>query len=241
MNPTIIIPDVDGRDFWRWAVAHRKEEDSVIFLGDYLDPYEDEWIYWSDAYKGLLDIIELKRTNPDKVVLLLGNHDLHYLFPMVHGSRYNEYQAEKIRKTFMDNMDCFQMAAECEIDGKRYLFTHAGVNKVWAEKHADLFGPVEKITAETFNDLMFKDEFVEALGDISKLRWGSDPAGSMVWADVEEFEWREARLPNVIQVFGHTLQDNGPRVIDHSIYCLDCRRTFCLDASGEMNNIVYTL
>lgn len=110
MNPTIIIPDVHGRDFWRWAVAHRKEEDSVIFLGD-----------------------------------------------------------------------------------------------------------------------------------ISKLRWGSDPAGSMVWADVEEFEWREARLPNVIQVFGHTLQDNGPRVIDHSIYCLDCRRIFCLDASGEMNNIVYTL
>ena len=44
MNPTIIIPDIHGRDFWRWVVAHRKEEETVVFLGDYLDPYEDEWI-----------------------------------------------------------------------------------------------------------------------------------------------------------------------------------------------------
>lgn len=127
------------------------------------------------------------------------------------------------------------MAAECEIGGQRYLFTHAGVNKVWAEKYADLFGPVEKITAETFNGLMFTDEFVEALGDVSKLRWGRDRAGSMVWADVEEFEWSEARLPNVIQVFGHTLQGNGPRVIGNSFFCLDCRRSFVLNASGEID------
>ena len=236
-TPVIIIPDIHGRDFWRWTVSHCKEEDIVIFLGDYLDPYDDEWIYWSDAYQGLLDIIALKREHPEKVLLLLGNHDLHYLFPAIRGSRYNEYQAEKIRKTFVDNMDYFQMAAEFEIGGRRYLFTHAGVNKVWAEKHVGLFGPVEKITAETFNRLMFKEAFVEALGDISKLRWGSDRAGSMVWADVEEFEWSEARLPEVIQVFGHTLQDNGPRVIDNSMYCLDCKSTFVLNTSGAIERI----
>ena len=236
-TPIIIIPDVHGRDFWRWTVAQRKGEDSLIFLGDYLDPYEDEWIYWSDAYKGLLDIIALKRENPEKVVLLLGNHDLHYLFPNLRGSRYNEYQADKIRKTFEDNMDCFQMAAECEINGHRYLFTHAGVNKMWVEKYDDLFGSAEMVIAETFNHLMFKEAFVEALGDVSSLRWGKDRAGSMVWADVEEFEWSGTRLPNLIQVFGHTLQDNGPRVIDNSMYCLDCKRAFVLNASGEIEEI----
>ena len=141
------------------------------------------------------------------------------------------------RKTFMDNMDCFQMAAETEVAGRRYLFTHAGVNKVWAEKYAHLFGLVEKINAETFNRLMFTDEFVEALGDISMFRWGRDKAGSMVWADVEEFEWRESWLSGLIQVFGHTLQDNGPRVIDHSIYCMDCRRGFVLNTLGEIEPI----
>ena len=134
-------------------------------------------------------------------------------------------------------MDCFQMAAECKIDERRYLLTHAGVNKAWVQKYADVFGPVDKLTADTFNSLMFKDAFVEALGDVSFLRWGSAPAGSMVWADVEEFEWSEARLPDVIQVFGHTLQDNGPRIIDHSIYCLDCKKGFMLDALGEMQPI----
>ena len=233
----IIIPDIHGRDFWRKAVAQRKEEDTVIFLGDYLDPYEKEWIYWSDAYKGLLDIIALKQEHPEKVVLLLGNHDLHYLFANLRGSRYNEYQAEKIRYTFVDNIDCFQMATECQIDECRYLFTHAGVNKAWVEKYADLFGPADQVTADTFNSLMFKDAFVEALGDISSLRWGSDPAGSMVWADVEEFEWSEARLPDVIQVFGHTLQDNGSRVIGNSMYCLDCKRAFVLNSSGEIERI----
>lgn len=236
-TPIIIIPDIHGRDFWRWTVSHCKEEDSVIFLGDYLDPYENEWIYWSDAYQGLLDIIALKREHPEKVVLLLGNHDLHYLYPSLRGSRYNEYQAEKIRKTFVDNMDCFQMAAECETAGRRYLFTHAGVNKVWAEKHVDLFGPADQVTAETFNRLMLKEAFVEALGEVSTLRWGKDRAGSMVWADVEEFEWSGARIPNMIQVFGHTLQDNGPRVIDNSIYCLDCKSTFVLNTSGEIEQI----
>lgn len=235
--PIIIIPDVHGRDFWRWTIAQRKEEDTIVFLGDYLDPYEDEWIYWSDAYKGLLDIIALKQENPEKVMLLLGNHDLHYIFPSLRGSRYNEYQAEKIRKTFLDNLDYFQMAAECEIDGQRFLFTHAGVNKAWVEKYADLFGSVDTVTAETFNQLMFKETFVEALGDISSLRWRSDRAGSMVWADVEEFEWSEARLPDVIQVFGHTLQDNGSRVIGNSMYCLDCKRAFVLNSSGEIERV----
>ena len=236
-TPIIIIPDIHGRDFWHWTVSQRKEEDTVIFLGDCLDPYDNEWIYWSDAYKGLLDIIALKRKNPEKVVLLFGNHDLHYLFPNLRGSRYNEYQADKIRKTFEDNMDCFQMAVECEIGEQRFLFTHAGVNREWVEKYVDLFGPSEQVTADTFNRLMFKEAFVEALGDVSFLRWGRDRAGSMVWADVEEFEWSESRLPEVIQMFGHTLQDNGPRVIDNSVYCLDCKSSFVLNASGEIEQI----
>ena len=53
----------------------------------------------------------------------------------------------------------------------------------------------------------------------------------------EVVEWREARLPNVIQVFGHTLQDNGPRVIGDAVYCLDCKRGFVLNESGVIEQI----
>ena len=54
----IIIPDVHGREFWREAVKGIDEDTHVVFLGDYLDPYEDDGIYWSDAFKSLQDIID---------------------------------------------------------------------------------------------------------------------------------------------------------------------------------------
>lgn len=232
--PIIIIPDVHGREFWRKALATWKDNETVIFLGDYLDPYENEWIYWSDAYKGLLDIIALKRENPDRVFLLLGNHDLHYMYSALKGSRFNEYQEDKIRMTFENNIDCFQMATECEIAQRRFLFTHAGLNRVWVEKYSDIFGPVKQITADTFNQQMFKDEFITALADVSSWRGGSDKAGSMIWADVDELEWEGARMPDVTQVFGHTIQAKGPKVFEDSIYCLDCKKAFVLNESAQI-------
>lgn len=36
----IVIPDVHGRVFWRQAVNDYLGKESIIFLGDYLDPYD---------------------------------------------------------------------------------------------------------------------------------------------------------------------------------------------------------
>jgi predicted phosphodiesterase len=39
----LIIPDCHGRKFWRQAIANNiGNVDKVIFLGDYLDPYQNE-------------------------------------------------------------------------------------------------------------------------------------------------------------------------------------------------------
>ena len=43
MSNWVIIPDVHGRKFWRSAVQGH-EEDKIIFLGDYVDPYDWEEI-----------------------------------------------------------------------------------------------------------------------------------------------------------------------------------------------------
>ena len=169
----IIIPDLHGREFWRGAVKDIGEDTNVVFLGDYMDPYEDDWIHWSDAFKGLQDIIAFKKSNPEKVTLLLGNHDLHYLYPKLKGSRFNEYQEARMRNTFTDNLDAFQIATEFNIGEKLYLFSHAGIHHDWARKQSTLFGPLEKVTAETFNQLMFTPEFVDALAAVSWRRGGS--------------------------------------------------------------------
>ena len=94
-----IIPDVHGRPFWRDAVKD-VEVTPVIFLGDYLDPYPQDIVTWEDAIQGLNDIIELKKKNPERVTLLLGNHDVHYLesYPFFsRGGRMNHERFEEIR------------------------------------------------------------------------------------------------------------------------------------------------
>lgn len=228
----IIIPDIHGREFWRKAVENLPEDARVVFLGDYLDPYEDEWIYWFDAFQGLQDIIALKKARPEQVTLLLGNHDLHYMYPGLRGSRYNEYKAGIIKQTFDCARDAFQMAAEFAVGGKRYLFSHAGVHPDWVRNHANLFCSLEDVTADTFNRLMFTEDFVEALSDVSWRRGGASAAGSMIWADIYEYELSVPIAPDVVQICGHTLLRSGePKEFNNTI-CVDCQRSFVLTEGG---------
>ena len=40
----LIIPDIHGRDFWKDAIDKVDiSKDTVVFLGDYLDPYDQEF------------------------------------------------------------------------------------------------------------------------------------------------------------------------------------------------------
>ena len=65
----LIIPDVHGRAFWRKPCKDIDKWDKIVFLGDYVDPYPGE-AEQSDVMGELIDIVELKRQNPDKVILL---------------------------------------------------------------------------------------------------------------------------------------------------------------------------
>ncbi|MBQ6578212.1 MAG: metallophosphoesterase [Bacteroidales bacterium] len=227
MERIIVIPDVHGRDFWRYALKGHEEE-RIIFLGDYLDPYSDDCVFWSDAFQGLKDIIALKKKHPENITLLLGNHDLHYLFEELEGSRKNIFEAPKIRKTLMEDLDLFKMADECTHDGKRILFSHAGVNLQWLRMHPDLFPEPEKVNADTFNSMMFEPGFIKALSDISYRRGGWELYGSMVWADLMEFVSEDSSLPETVQVFGHTRHSGGDISLREDIHCLDCGSAFTI-------------
>jgi UDP-2,3-diacylglucosamine pyrophosphatase LpxH len=78
-NKIIIVPDVHGRTFWRSVLKNK--DDTIVFLGDYCDPYLDEGITHKDCIRELTDILEFKKQNPERVVLLLGNHDISHMFP----------------------------------------------------------------------------------------------------------------------------------------------------------------
>ncbi len=228
----IIIPDVHGRDFWRRSVKDIDGNTKVVFLGDYLDQYDDDWIPWDDAFQGFQDIIAMKKAQPDSVTLLLGNHDLHYIYSSLRGSRYNAFQADVIRKELVTNLECFQMAAEFTVGCKRYLLSHAGVHPYWIMHNAGVFGSLEAVSADLFNNLMDNPQFIDTLADVSSIRGGSAMAGSMVWADIHEFDWCKQTIPGVTQICGHTRLPGGRPKVAGDVWCLDCQRAFVLTEEG---------
>ena len=71
----LILGDLHCRPIWKDIVA--KEGDScnkIIFLGDYLPPREIQLDDPTDACGFLYGILDYKDQNPDKVILLRGNH-----------------------------------------------------------------------------------------------------------------------------------------------------------------------
>ena len=110
----LVIPDIHGRKFWRQAIANNiGQVDKVIFLGDYLDPYPEEinehqeLMECNDFYDciGLLnmlnDIISLKKNEPDKYILLCGNHTCSYIWSKFHAATRTDYKNwEKYHKFF---------------------------------------------------------------------------------------------------------------------------------------------
>lgn len=137
----IIIPDVHGRPFWIQAARDLGGKEHFVFLGDYLDPYGYEGITPEMAFDIFQEVLDFKEAWPDKVTLLLGNHDLHYLDDRLEGGRYDSVRGMFIRELILDHADWFRMAFETEAGGKKFLLTHAGVYQIFGHSQQE-FRPV---------------------------------------------------------------------------------------------------
>lgn len=123
MSKILALGDTHGRETWKRFV-NPELYDKIIFIGDYFDSFN---IKGEDQIKNFLDIMEFKNKYPDKVVLLIGNHDFHYLEM---GEQYSGYQTGfqyQIRPLVKDNLKHMVMCYKHE----DFLFTHAGVTNTW--------------------------------------------------------------------------------------------------------------
>ena len=125
MKPTLAIGDVHGCTYWQQAVSDHPDR-HVVFLGDYLDPYD--YVPRKQLLANLQRIVELKLRRPHDVTLLLGNHDLHYFDDnALLGSRFDWQLKPLAQALFTELRSLFCYAYQ---DGNR-LFTHAGVAHRW--------------------------------------------------------------------------------------------------------------
>ena len=69
----LVIGDIHGRTIWK-DIIEKENPDKVIFLGDYVSTHED--ISSTQQINNLEEILAYKEDNPDKVILLRGNHKI---------------------------------------------------------------------------------------------------------------------------------------------------------------------
>lgn len=230
----IIVPDVHGRDFWRQAI--NSDADKIIFLGDYLDHYPDESTYYHDI-ANFLEILDFKRKFPDKVILLIGNHDFAYYNEEIYRSeeywcRHDHKNHDIIHRLFEDNKDLFELYYEipnfCKgIKQEKLLFTHAGFTNHYFNEASKWFDT--KDISEICNNLFEPKNHPALIGYVSYFRGGINATGSIIWADVREHgETKNKYLQPYYQIFGHTYCKN--EIIREDFAMLDCgRKCFILD------------
>lgn len=215
----LVIPDVHGRTFWEESVKlYGDDAKRVVFLGDYLDPYPEEFIKSDQAYENFLKIIEFAKSS-GKTTLLLGNHDLHYIDgEFTRSTRYN-YDFRKIyKKTYKQNKDLFSLAYM----EKDILFTHAGVHPDWLRIN-------KFVLPESNIDTWLNSLDLKYFGQVGRSRGGYFPVGSPVWADINEFDYITQDL-GFHQIVGHTrsIVHRGEFFKDEKVTCLDCMGGFFL-------------
>lgn len=216
MSKCLIIPDVHGRKFWTSACNNIDEYEKVIFLGDYVDPYPFEGITVEEAIENFKEIIEFKNNNPEKVVLLLGNHDFPYAFEeYLHMSSYHSRHSAihhyDIAELFNKTPHIFQLSYS--YDG--ILFTHAGVESTWFDNVLKCKETDPEKISEVLNTLPYNRQGLDKLYYITSRRGGYDGCGSCIWSDIfdmiydndkEQEETNPSIVHEIKQVFGHSLQ-----------------------------------
>ena len=249
----LVIPDVHGRIFWKEPIKKYMDAvDRVVFLGDYLDPYEDEDGLADDIYQNLMEIINLKLDNRGKVVLLKGNHDQHYYSKMYRdlaaGSRMDEQNWDKYHEVFGDYRSLFQFAHMEIVNGITYVFTHAGLTLYWLHKvNTNMWQlPDNEVSVADeniigrINQLDYKPMGQEMLSVVGRNRsWFGEKTGSVLWADIEEHSISDAPnaygLNKVFQVFGHTRLD-GERtdmIEFENLAMIDSQKCFLIDENRK--------
>lgn len=137
MNKIIVIGDLHGRNIWQDIVNKEKslprkdKVDQIIFMGDYFDSFD---VPYEEQMKNFADIIAFKKLYKEKVILLFGNHEFHYMwYAKEKYSGYQELHAIDIQQVLRNAVKegWLQMAYQHE----QYLFTHAGVTQTWYKEN----------------------------------------------------------------------------------------------------------
>lgn len=199
----LVLGDTHGRGFWK-SIKDIQKWDKIIFIGDYLDSFDIDPETQIINFK---EICHFKEENPDKAVLLIGNHDEHY-FPFMGNSGTSGYNS-KFAPTYGHLLETYKDLLQMAHNEDNILFSHAGVGETWLKESylnfpEDYSFSSAKDIADKVNEvwffkpLLFKFNGWEPTGD----NIGQTP----VWIRPRSLMRDSGKMieNGIIQVVGHT-------------------------------------
>lgn len=130
----LVLGDIHGRTIWK-DIIERENPDKIIFLGDYVSTHEG--ISSDQQIEELYAILDYKENNPDKVILLRGNHDIQHLgyyWGECSGFNPRVYQymsTEDVKGWYLSLTQWIYIDEDLKT-----IFSHAGVSQTWMDKIA---------------------------------------------------------------------------------------------------------
>ena len=129
MSKILVLGDTHGRPFWK-EIIEKENPDKIIFLGDYVSTHEG--ISAEQQLSNLEEILTYKENNPDKVILLRGNHDTQHLgyywaeCSGWDGQVWGVMSQSEFKERFLKLTQWVYIDEELKT-----IFSHAGVSDVW--------------------------------------------------------------------------------------------------------------
>lgn len=240
---TVILPDIHQDHRFVEKVLERHDLRSLerlVFLGDYFDAKNPFFAVAESLERTLSIILRLIRELGDRVVLLLGNHDVLYYFnredsglELTDRKQLYSYYGLPNRETLkviasLDLTPMWERIVLAHLE-QGFLCSHAGVTLDFWSRRRSIDENMDRL-----NRLL--PCLLDAQGDISPLfragfaRGGDAERGGPLWLDWNQEFSEEIGIP---QIVGHTV--GVPFRKQGRSYCLDAQQQgYGLLNAGEL-------
>lgn len=216
---TLVIPDIHQKHKTVDKILNSVGRDRTVYLGDYFDAWG------SKGCDGMETWLEKRLAlNDPTEEFLLGNHDIHYLYPEIASytrcsgwTLSRAMQTEDLRRQYRDR---FKLSTKVD----KYWLSHAGLAFEFRNPNTDKYG------SGFFPDAWIMELCNDALETAKNGQWhpllgagidrgGNQSVGGITWMDWGSLE----TITGLNQIVGHTSGTEVREKISNSSsnYCLD--------------------
>jgi hypothetical protein len=187
---TLVLGDIHGHNSWV-DIVNKERFDKIVFLGNYFDSHNKS-ISSEDQYYNYKAIRELKLSLKDDCILLLGNHDYHYLHEGPMYSGYKPFTYNMVHDLLVDDYSNKMIVPIHMMDN--IILSHAGISSVWMRDIAKLqnIEDINKLPLEYFD--------FNTVGGFNP--YGDSITQSPIW--IRPKSLLQSRVEGYKQIVGHT-------------------------------------